>query len=106
MARPLRIEYHGAFYHVTSRGNEQKDVFKSQKDREKFLDYLASATERYGAVLHAYCLMTNHYHLLLETLNGNLSQIMGGFNLQVHHFGPHHRLPGVSGSQGIFSVGY
>jgi hypothetical protein len=59
MARPLRIEYAGAFYHVTSRGNEQKDVFKSQKDREKFLDYLASATERYGAVLHAYCLMTN-----------------------------------------------
>jgi hypothetical protein len=44
MARPLRIEYPGAFYHVTSRGNEQKDVFKSQKDREKFLDYLASAT--------------------------------------------------------------
>jgi hypothetical protein len=50
MTRPLRIEYAGAFYHVTSRGNEQKDVFKSQKDREKFLDYLASATERYGAV--------------------------------------------------------
>jgi REP element-mobilizing transposase RayT len=67
MARPLRIEYAGAFYHVTSRGNEQKDVFNSQKDREKFLDYLASATERYGAVLHAYCLMTNH---LLKPLRG------------------------------------
>jgi REP element-mobilizing transposase RayT len=80
MARPLRIEYPGAFYHVTSRGNEQKDVFKSQKDREKFLDYLASATERYGAVLHAYCLMTNHYHLLLETPDGNLSQIMRHIN--------------------------
>ena len=80
MARPLRIEYPGAFYHVTSRGNEQKDVFKSQKDREKFLDYLASATERYGAVLHAYCLMGNHYHLLLETPEGNLSQIMRHIN--------------------------
>lgn len=80
MARPLRIEYPGAFYHVTSRGNEQKDVFKSQKDREKFLDYLVSATERYGAVLHAYCLMTNHYHLLLETPDGNLSQIMRHIN--------------------------
>ena len=80
MARPLRIEYPGAFYHVTSRGNEQKDIFKSQKDREKFLDYLASATERYGAVLHAYCLMTNHYHLLLETPDGNLSQIMRHIN--------------------------
>lgn len=76
MARPLRIEYPGAFYHVTSRGNEQKDVFKSQKDREKFLDYLASATERYGAVVHAFCLMINHYHLLLATPNGNLAQIM------------------------------
>jgi REP element-mobilizing transposase RayT len=80
MARPLRIEYPGAYYHVTSRGNEQKDVFKSRKDREKFLDYLASATERYGAVIHAYCLMSNHYHLLLETPGGNLSQIMRHIN--------------------------
>lgn len=80
MARPLRIEYPGAFYHVTSRGNEQKDVFKSQRDREKFLDYLASATTRYGAVIHAYCLMSNHYHLLLETPEGNLSQIMRHIN--------------------------
>lgn len=80
MARPLRITYSGAFYHVTSRGNEQKDVFKSQRDREKFLEYLASATERYGAVIHAYCLLSNHYHLLLETPEGNLSQIMRHIN--------------------------
>lgn len=80
MARPLRIEYPGAFYHVTSRGNEQKDVFKSQRDREKFLEYLESSTERYGAVVHAYCLMSNHYHLLLETPAGNLSQIMRHIN--------------------------
>jgi REP element-mobilizing transposase RayT len=80
MARPLRIAYPGAFYHVTSRGNEQKDVFKSQKDREKFLEYLASATQRYGALIHAYCLMSNHYHLLLETPAGNLSQIMQHIN--------------------------
>ena len=58
MARPLRIEYPGVYYHVTSRGNEQKDVFKSQKDREKFLSYLESAVVRYGAVIHAYCLMS------------------------------------------------
>lgn len=57
MARPLRIEYAGAYYHVTSRGNEQKDVFKSKKDRERFLNYLETATERYGAAIHAYCLM-------------------------------------------------
>jgi REP element-mobilizing transposase RayT len=80
MARPLRISYPGAYYHVTSRGNEQKDVFKSRRDREKFLDYLASATQRYGAVIHAYCLMTNHYHLLLETPEANLSQIMRHIN--------------------------
>ena len=80
MARPLRIEYPGAFYHVTSRGNEQKDVFKSQKDREKFLTYLESAVTRYGAVIHAWCLMSNHYHLLLETPAGNLSQIMRHIN--------------------------
>jgi REP element-mobilizing transposase RayT len=80
MARPLRIEYPGAFYHVTSRGNEQKDVFKSKKDREKFLSYLESAVVRYGAVIHAYCLMSNHYHLLTETPAGNLSQIMRHIN--------------------------
>lgn len=80
MARPLRIEYSGAFYHVTSRGNEQKDVFKSQRDREKFLSYLESAVVRYGAVIHAFCLMSNHYHLVLETPVGNLSQIMRHVN--------------------------
>jgi putative transposase len=80
MARPLRIEYPGAFYHVTSRGNEKKDVFKSRRDREKFLAYLESATERYGAVIHAYCLMDNHYHLMVETPAGNLSQIMQHIN--------------------------
>ena len=62
MAQPLRIEFPGAFYHGTARGNEQKDVFKSQKDREKFLACLATASERYGAVIHA-CLMSNHCHL-------------------------------------------
>ena len=80
MARPLRIQYPGAFYHVTSRGNERKKVFKSQRDREKFLEYLESSTQRYDAVIHAYCLMDNHYHLLLETPLGNLSQIMQHIN--------------------------
>jgi putative transposase len=80
MARPLRIEYPGAFYHVTSRGNEQKDVFKSQKDREKFLSYPEFATVRYGAAIHIWWLMSNHYHLLLETPSGNLSQVMRHIN--------------------------
>jgi REP element-mobilizing transposase RayT len=80
MARPLRIEYPGAFYHVTSRGNKQKDVFKSQKDREKFLSYVESAVVRYGAVVHIWRLMRNPYHLLLETPLGNLSQSMRHIN--------------------------
>ena len=80
MGRPLRIEYPGAFYHVTSRGNEKKDIFKSEADRKKFLTYLGSAAERYGAVLHAWCLMSNHYHLMIETPDGNLSRIMKHIN--------------------------
>jgi len=80
MARQIRIEFPGAFYHVTSRGNERKAVFKSKRDRHKFLEYLESATNRYGAIIHAYCLMNNHYHLLIETPLGNLSQIMQHIN--------------------------
>ena len=80
MARQLRIEYPGAFYHITSRGNERKPVFKSKRDRGKFLEYLESASERYGAVIHVYCLMDNHYHLLIETPDGNLSKIMQHIN--------------------------
>jgi len=57
MARPLRITFTGAFYHITSRGNERNAVFKSKRDREKFLNYLESATLRYDARIHAYCLM-------------------------------------------------
>lgn len=80
MARPLRIVFPGAYYHVTSRGDDRRDVFKSRRDREQFLDYLASATLRHGAVIHAYCLMNNHYHLFLETPAGNLPEIMHHIN--------------------------
>ena len=76
MARPLRIQYPGAFYHVASRGNEQQEIFKSRRDRETFCEYLGSAGSRYGAIVHSYCLMSNHYHRLLEFPEGNLSQIM------------------------------
>ncbi|MGQ9604508.1 MAG: transposase [bacterium] len=80
MARQLRIEYKGAFYHITSRGNERKQIFKGDSDRKKLLSYFESAAERYRAVIHVYCLMGNHYHLLLETPVGNLSQIMRHIN--------------------------
>lgn len=80
MARPLRIQYPGAFYHITARGNERKAVYNSTQDRKQFLLYLESAHKRYGAIIHAYCLMGNHYHLLLETPRENLSQVMHHIN--------------------------
>lgn len=76
MTRSLRIEYAGAYYHITSRGNERKNIFKTNKDRDKFLSYLKSAYLKYGAVIHVFCLMNNHYHIFMETPRGNLSKIM------------------------------
>ena len=80
MARPLRIEYPNAFYHVTSRGNERRAIFRSKGDYERFLGYFESATERYGARIHCFCLMPNHYHLLLETPRANLQRILHHLN--------------------------
>jgi REP element-mobilizing transposase RayT len=80
MARPLRIEYEGAVYHVTARGSERGKIFFSKKDYEKFKEYLAEAREKYGFILHSYVLMTNHYHLLIETPEKNLSRIMHHIN--------------------------
>ena len=59
MGRPLRIEYPDAFYHITARGNERQNIFKSNRDRERFLGYLESASERYKAIIHTYSLMDN-----------------------------------------------
>ena len=80
MARPLRIEYDGALYHLTSRGNERKLVFKDDTDRNIFLDTLHKVTQRYNWLCHAYCLMNNHYHLVIETSDGNLSKGMRQLN--------------------------
>ncbi len=80
MARPLRIEYPGAVYHVTSRGNEKKPIFKDDDDRASFLSILARVNKRYNWLCHAYCLMDNHYHLLLETPEGNLALGMRQLN--------------------------
>ena len=76
MSRPLRIEYEGAFYHVTARGNERRNIFFAESDYEKFKAYLKDAQEKHGFLLHCYVLMTNHYHLLIETPNANISKIM------------------------------
>lgn len=80
MARPLRIEYGGAFYHITARGNERKKIFYARSDYERFKVYLRRARKRYGCLLHCYALMGNHYHLILETPEANLSQIMHYLN--------------------------
>ena len=73
MARPLRIEFPGAVYHVTSRGNERKAIFRDDQDRKRFLEALADVTLRYNWLCHAYCLIGNHYPLLIDTTDGNLS---------------------------------
>jgi len=80
MARPIRIEYEGAVYHVTSRGNERRKIFFSKRDYEKFKEYIGEAKEKYRFILHGYVLMTNHYHLLIETPEKNLSKIMHYIN--------------------------
>jgi putative transposase len=80
MARPLRITYEGAFYHVTARGNERKKIFLSRTDYEKFLCYLTDALHKHGVILHSYVLMPNHYHLIVETPKANLSTFMHGLN--------------------------
>jgi putative transposase len=77
MARPLRVEFPGAGYHVMARGNERKAVYRDDQDRRRFLEALAEMVDRFGVRLHAYCLMPNHYHLLLDTPRANLSQAVG-----------------------------
>ncbi len=80
MSRALRIEYEGAFYHVTARGNEQKRIFFTKRDYEKFREYLKHAQDKFGYKLHCYALMTNHYHLMIETPQGNLKKVMHFIN--------------------------
>jgi|SRR5450759_356080 len=80
MARPLRLEYEDAVYHVTSRGNERSPIFRDDRDRERFLEILGSVVLVARWVIHAYCLMGNHYHLLVETPLGNLSRGMQRLN--------------------------
>ncbi len=80
MARQLRIEYPGAFYHVTSRGNEKQIVFRTDDDHHYFIKCLRDSYARHGSIIHVYCLMGNHYHLLIETPRGDLSSVMHMIN--------------------------
>ena len=80
MARPLRIEYPGALYHVTARGNGRAEIFLDDGGRAGFLEILAAMVSRFGWLVHAYCLMDNHYHLLMETPEANLGHGMRQLN--------------------------
>jgi putative transposase len=81
MARPLRIQYPGACYHLTGRGNERQNIFKDRTDYGLFLEKLSDSIEVYNASLLGYVCMTNHYHLLVVTPEGNLSNFMRHFNI-------------------------
>lgn len=76
MSRPLRIEYEGALYHVMNRGRGRQEIFPDDQAYRVFLETVAEAVHRYQLEVHAYCLMPNHYHLLVRTPLGNLSRIM------------------------------
>jgi len=88
MARPLRIEYPGAVYHVTARGNGRQEIFHDDHDYRKFLEVLGKTIGRFNWLCHAYCLMGNHYHLMIETPDANISKGMRHLNgvfSQAHH---------------------
>jgi putative transposase len=80
MTRPLRIEFAGALYHVTARGDNKADIYLDDDDRVRFLDILKTVCSRFNWVIHSYCLMDNHYHLLVETPESNLSLGMRQLN--------------------------
>ncbi len=81
MARPLRVEYPGAFYHVINRGNAGEHVIGAKRDKEKLLEYLAQAADRFCLSVHGYCIMDNHYHLIVETAEANLSLAVQWINI-------------------------
>jgi len=80
MARPLRIEYPGALYHVTSRGDRQESIFDDDQDRRAFLNVMGEVVSRFRWRCHSYCLMGNHYHLMIETPEANLTKGMRQLN--------------------------
>ncbi len=95
MARPLRIEFAGALYHITSRGNARDDIYLTDDDRRQFLALLHNTVERFDWYCHAYCLMDNHFHLLIETNSPTLSKGMKHLNgMYTQHFNRRHQRVG------------
>jgi len=95
MTRPLRIEFPGALYHVTSRGDRKVDIYLDDTDRAVWLQTLADVCAKSNYLVHAFCQMTNHYHLLLETVDGDLSEGMRQLNgVYSQYFNRRHDLVG------------
>lgn len=95
MARPLRLEFPGALYHVTCRGNRQERIFRDRRDHLTWLEEMERVCRRFNFLIHAYCAMTNHYHLLIETPEGNLGQGMRQLNSAYsQYYNRRHRLVG------------
>lgn len=95
MTRPLRLEFAGALYHVTSRGDRGEDIYKDAFDRIAWLDVLRQVCDRCNFVVHSFCQMNNHYHLMLETVDGNLAQGMRLLNgLYTQYFNRRHHVVG------------
>jgi len=95
MSRPLRLEFPGALYHVTARGNRLASIFHDDDDRRAWMGMLRDTCARFNMTVHAYCQMTNHYHLLLETADGNLSRGMHYLNgVYAQHVNRRHALVG------------
>lgn len=96
MARPLRLSFENAVYHITARGNRREDIFHSDEDRRIFLDKINETLLKYSFVCFAYCLMDNHYHLFLKTLHPNISEGMHYLNTSyANWFKARHKITGV-----------
>lgn len=80
MSRSIRVEYEKAFYHIIQRGIEKRHIFKEDRDKGKLIEYVAHVHKAYGAVIHAYCILDNHYHFIVETPRANIKQIMHSIN--------------------------
>lgn len=116
MARTLRVEFEGAIYHVTARGNERRAIFRTDGDRKRFLGKLEETSQEYRLRVYAYVLMENHYHLLVETPRGNLSAAMQQFQTSYvtyynrkysrsgHLFGGRYKAPLVEGDEYLLKL--
>ena len=95
MSRPLRLEFPNALYHITSRGDRLEDIYEDDVDRIEYLNIFSSVISQFNWVCYAYCLMSNHYHLLIQTPEGNLSKGMRQLNgIYTQSYNRRHRKTG------------